>query len=451
MKNKTIKELSSDLRKKEYSCIELTKYYLQRIKDYNPKLNSFITVTESEALGRARLADKLLASGDSNLLIGIPIAHKDNICTKNIRTTCGSNCMADFVPAEDAHVVGQLQKAAMPILGKTNLDEFAMGTSNERSAFGVSLNPWDLEKVPGGSSGGSAATVAARLAPVATGSDTGGSIRQPATFCGISALRPTYGAISRNGMVELSASLDQIGPMAKSVEDLAILLSYMTKTYKDYTAQLNNRVGDFTVGLPKEYFATDLDPAVASSIDEAMSVFEKLGVKFREISLPNFFLSVATYQILSTADAVRNLAKLDNKELLGTEVKRRMLVGDYVLRPEHYDKYYLQAQKVRRLICQDFEDAFKDVDLLLTPSTATSAFALNSQVKDPIKMYLNDIYMDGSSLAGLPALAIPSGFDEIMPIGFQLIGKRGFDSLLLNVGHQYQQHTDWHTIAPEGY
>lgn len=483
MHNKTIAELSRGLREKKYSSVELAKTFLSRIKEFNPKLNSFITVTEELAMEQAHQADQAIANGTSHVLTGIPIAHKDLFCTKGIKTSCGSKMLDNFVSPYDAEVVTRLQQAGMVLIGKTNMDEFAMGSSNENSFYGPVANPWNLQLVPGGSSGGSAAAVAARLIPVATGTDTGGSIRQPAAFCNVTGLKPTYGRVSRYGMVAFASSLDQAGPMAKTAEDIALLLNAMAgfdpkdstsvkRPVPDYTAALNKPLTGLKIGLPVQYFKAGLDTGVALKVDSAITELKKLGAHIKEVNLPNVDLSVPVYYIISSAECSSNLARFDgvryghrcknplNMEDLysrsrgegfGNEVKRRIMIGTYVLSAGYIDAYYLKAQKIRSLIKEDFIRAFSEVDILLGPTTPTPAFSIGGKVHDPVSMYLNDIYTIAINLAGLPALSMPAGFSEGLPVGAQLIGNYFNEEKLLNVAHQYQQVTDWHKEIPEGF
>ncbi len=476
---KTIAELAQDLRDKKFSSQELTQFYLKRIKDLDPALNCFITVTETEALASAKAADEKRAAGKAGRLTGIPLAQKDIFCTKGIKTTCGSKMLHNFIAPYDATVVKNLNEAGTVMLGKTNMDEFAMGSSNENSYFGPVKNPWDKQYVPGGSSGGSAAAVAALLVPGATGTDTGGSIRQPAALCGVTGLKPTYGRVSRYGMIAFASSLDQGGPFARSAEDAALLLNAMSGfdehdstsmdlPVPDYTSTLNDPIKGLRIGLPKEYFE-DLTPALAQKLDEARREYEKLGVQFKEISLPATRLSIPAYYVIAPAECSSNLARYDGvrygyrckdplnledlykrtrSEGFGNEVKRRIMIGTYVLSAGYYDAYYLKAQKIRRLIRDDFVTAFKEVDLILSPTTPSQAFKFGEKTTDPLSMYLSDIYTISVNLAGLPGLSIPSGFLDHLPIGLQLIGNYFEEARLLNVAHAYQKVTDWHTRIP---
>lgn len=480
----TIAELVTGLREKRFSSVELTSHYLDRIKRYNPELNAFITITEEEALNQAEKADKQLAKGDgTQALTGIPIAHKDIFCTDGVKTTCASKMLANFIAPYDATVVTKLKGAGTIMLGKTNMDEFAMGSSNENSYYGAVNNPWNLEYVPGGSSGGSAAAVAARLVPGATGTDTGGSIRQPAALSGITGLKPTYGRVSRYGMIAFASSLDQGGPLAQTVHDVALLLNAMAgfdekdstsinRPVPDYTANLNNSIKGKRIGLPKEYFGDGLNKEVENCIQEAIREYEKLGATFHEISLPNTGLSAPVYYVIAPAECSSNLARYDGvrfgyrcndpkdledlykrtrSEGFGSEVKRRIMIGTYVLSSGYYDAFYLKAQKIRRLICQDFINAFEKVDVILSPSTPSPAFKFGEKTNDPVSMYLSDIYTIAINLAGLPGISVPAGFVNHLPIGLQLIGNLFDETTLLNVAHAYQTVTNWHKAIPKGF
>jgi aspartyl-tRNA(Asn)/glutamyl-tRNA(Gln) amidotransferase subunit A len=483
MHNKTIAELANALHAKEISSVELTRHFIERIRQHDNKLNSFVTVAEESALQAAQAADARLAKGEKGRLIGIPIAHKDIFCTDGIKTSCGSKMLDSFTAPYDATVVKKLKEAGTVMLGKTNMDEFAMGSSNENSYYGAVKNPWDLQRVPGGSSGGSAAAVASMLAAGATGTDTGGSIRQPAGLCGITGIKPTYGRVSRYGMIAYASSLDQGGPLAKSAEDAAIMLGAMAgfdehdstsieKSVPDYTATLNDSIKGLRIGLPKEYFAEGLDPKVAKIIQDAVKEYEKLGAVIKEISLPNTSLSVPAYYVIAPAECSSNLARYDGvrfgyhcknpvdledlykrtrSEGFGNEVKRRIMIGTYVLSAGYYDAYYIKAQKVRRLIRDDFTTAFKQVDVILCPTTPSIAFKHNEKMDDPISMYLSDIYTIAVNLAGLPGISIPAGMADGMPVGMQLIGNLFDEARLFNVAHSYQKVTDWHTKTPEGF
>ncbi|HHJ38837.1 MAG: glutamyl-tRNA amidotransferase [Methylothermaceae bacteria B42] len=481
MHDKTLSELAAGLKQREFSSVELTRHFLDRIARHNEALNAYVTVTEEQALAAAEAADAQLASGEGGPLTGIPLAQKDIFCTFGIKTSCGSKMLDNFPAPYDATVVAKLKDAGTVLLGKLNMDEFAMGSSNETSYYGTVKNPWNLGCVPGGSSGGSAAAVAAGLTPAATGTDTGGSIRQPAAFCGISGLKPTYGRVSRWGMIAFASSLDQGGPMARSAEDCALLLGAMAgfdekdstsvdEPVPDYTATLNQDLAGLKVGLPKEFFEGDMDSGVAHALEQAIAEYKKLGVAFKEVSLPNIGLSVPAYYVIAPSECSSNLARYDGvrygyrcqdpKDLedlymrtrgegFGAEVKRRILIGTYALSAGYYDAYYLKAQKIRRLIADDFKRAFEEVDVLLGPTTPTPAFGIGEKTGDPIAMYLSDIFTIAVNLAGLPGMSVPAGFVDGKPVGLQLIGGYFDEARLLNVAHRYQQVTDWHRRMPE--
>lgn len=481
MLNASLRQLSLLLSEKKISSTELTNEFLTRIKALNPDLNAFITVDEQKSLDQARFADEMIASGRSTPLTGIPIAQKDIFCAKGWLTTCGSKMLSNFVSPYDATVVERLDQAGMVNLGKTNMDEFAMGSSNETSHYGPVKNPWDRLAVPGGSSGGSACAVAARLAPAATGSDTGGSIRQPAALCGISGIKPTYGLVSRYGMIAFASSLDQGGPMAKSAEDLSMLLNAMVgfdehdstslqRAKEDYTQDLEKPVNGLRIGLPKEFFAEGMSSDVSKAVETALAEYRKLGATFVEVSLPNSKLAVPVYYVLAPAEASSNLSRFDGvrygyraarynnleelyartrAEGFGEEVKRRILIGTYVLSHGYYDAYYLQAQKLRRLIAEDFTKAFEQCDLIMGPTSPTVAFNIGEKCGDPIQMYLSDIYTSAASLAGLPGMSIPVGFgSQNRPVGLHIIGNYFREAHMLNVAHRYQQATNWHELTP---
>jgi aspartyl-tRNA(Asn)/glutamyl-tRNA(Gln) amidotransferase subunit A len=480
--NATLAELASALAAKRISSVELTKLFLARIAALNGTLNAFITADEERSLADARAADALRARGEGGALTGIPIAHKDIYCTRGMRTTCGSKMLANFVSPYDAHVIERFAGAHAVLLGKTNMDEFAMGSSNETSFYGPVRNPWDPQRVPGGSSGGSAAAVAARMAPAATGTDTGGSIRQPAALAGVSGLKPTYGAVSRFGMVAFASSLDQGGPLAKSAADLALLMNAMAgydardstsleRPAEDYTRTLELPLAGLRIGLPREYLSTGVEPDVLARVREAVHWFESQGARPVEIALPSTRLAVPVYYVLALAEASSNLSRFDGvryghrasdpKDLLdlyrrtraegfGAEVKRRILIGTYVLSHGYYDAYYLQAQKVRRLISQDFEQAFHACDVIMGPTAPATAFPIGDKVADPVQMYLGDIFTVPASLAGLPAISVPCGFDSRgLPVGLQVTGRHFAEATLLGAAHRYQQATDWHLRIPK--
>lgn len=467
---------------KEISSVEMTREFLKRIALHNPEINAFITLDEAKTLTQAAVADQRIAQGNTTPLTGIPIAQKDIFCAKGWRTTCGSKMLANFTAPYDAGVIERFDAVGAVNLGKTNMDEFAMGSSNETSHFGNVQNPWDRARVPGGSSGGSAAAVAARLCAAATGTDTGGSIRQPASLCGFSGLKPTYGLVSRYGMIAFASSLDQAGPMAKSCGDMALMMNVMTgfderdstslnREKEDYTRDLNRPLAGLKVGLPKEYFAEGLDGAVGKVVQEAISEHRKLGAEIVDISLPNTRLSIPVYYVLAPAEASSNLSRYDGvryghraaeyddlmdmycksrNEGFGSEVKRRIMIGTYVLSAGYYDAYYLKAQQIRRLIAQDFTEAFKKCDIIMGPTAPSTAFKIGEKADDPVSMYLQDIYTIAVNLAGLPGMSIPAGFANGLPVGLQIIGNYFDEARMLNIGHAYQQVTDWHTRMPEG-
>jgi aspartyl-tRNA(Asn)/glutamyl-tRNA(Gln) amidotransferase subunit A len=480
---RSVAGLAAGLAAKEFSAVELTQHFLKRIEAANPALNTFVTVTPERALADARRADAVRAAGQAGPLTGVPLAHKDIFCTDGIRTTCGSRMLDNFVAPYDATVVERLQAAGTVLLGKTNMDEFAMGSSNENSHYGPVRNPWEPRKVPGGSSGGSAAAVAARLAPVATGTDTGGSIRQPAALVGISGIKPTYGRVSRYGIVAFASSLDQAGVLAPSAEDCAILLRAMAGfdprdstsvnvPVPDYVAELRAPLKGVRVGLLKEFFEHGLDAATGALVHAAIAQLRSLGATVVEVSCPNLPLSVPAYYVVAPAECSSNLSRFDGvrfghrctepRDLLdlykrsrgegfGAEVKRRIMTGTYVLSAGYYDAYYLKAQKVRSLISADFKRAFNHADVLAGPTAPTPAFDIGAKVDDPITMYLNDIYTIGANLAGLPAMSIPCGFVGALPVGLQLIGPHFAESRILAAAHAYQSETDFHRRRPASY
>jgi aspartyl-tRNA(Asn)/glutamyl-tRNA(Gln) amidotransferase subunit A len=479
----TLAELNEGLRARRFSSVELAKHFLARIERLNPTLNALITVTGEQALAAARRADELLASGEAGALAGLPLIHKDIFCTDGVLTTCGSRMLSNFIAPYDATIVEKLSQSGVVMLGKANMDEFAMGSSNETSFYGPVKNPWDLKKVPGGSSGGSAAAVAARLAPVATATDTGGSIRQPAALTGLTGLKPTYGRVSRYGMIAFASSLDQAGTLTVTAKDAALVLRDMAgfdprdstsvdTPVPDYVASLDQPLKGLKIGLLKEFFAGGLEESTAKLIREALQVYERLGATLIEVSLPNLPLSVPTYYVVAPAECSSNLSRFDGvrfghrcdnpKDLedlyrrsrgegFGAEVKRRIMTGTYVLSAGYYDAYYLRAQKVRRLITDDFARAFQQVDVLMGPTSPTPAFDIGAKVDDPITMYLNDIYTIGANLAGLPAMSIPCGTVGGLPVGLQIIGPHFAEAKLLNVAHGYQNETLWHRDIPKGY
>lgn len=482
MINKSLKQLGEMLQTKQISSVELTQTYLDRIAQLNPEMNAFITVDPDKSLAQAKQADAIIAAGKTTALTGIPIAQKDIFVAQGWRTTCASKMLENFIGPYDATVIQQFNQAGAVNLGKTNMDEFAMGSSNETSYFGKVQNPWDRSRVPGGSSGGSAAAVAARLCAAATGTDTGGSIRQPASLCGLSGLKPTYGLASRYGMIAFASSLDQAGPMARSCEDMALMMNVMVgyderdstslnHPKEDYTRELGKPLNGLKIGLPKEYFSEGLDNNVATIVKAAIDEYRKLGAEIVDISLPNTRLSIPVYYVLAPAEASSNLSRYDGvryghrakqygdlmdmycktrAEGFGAEVKRRILIGTYVLSAGYYDAYYLQAQKIRRLIAQDFENAFKQCDVIMGPTAPSTAFKIGEKADDPISMYLQDIYTIAVNLAGLPGMSVPAGFSNKLPVGLQIIGNYFDEARMLNVGHAYQQVTDWHNRMPEG-
>ena len=482
MPRKTIADIHRDLRAKKYSSVELTQDYLKRIAKLNDRYNCFVTVTEQAALKAAQAADKLLAQGQAQALTGIPVAQKDIFCTQEHKTSCGSRMLDPFIAPYDASIIHAFNQAGAVMLGKTNMDEFAMGSSNETSYYGHVKNPWQADCVPGGSSGGSAVAVAADLAACATGTDTGGSIRQPAAFCGITGLKPTYGRVSRYGMIAFASSLDQGGPMTLTAEDAALVLQVMAgfdpkdstsidEPVPDYSKSLNDSLKGLRIGLPRAFFSDDLDPRNAEIVQAALKVYERLGAKLIEVDLPHLSLSVPVYYIVAPAECSSNLARYDGvrfghrcqapKDLddlyarsrgegFGAEVKRRIMIGTYVLSSGYYDAYYLKAQQVRRLILDDFTRTFESVDVLAGPTTPTPAFKIGEKTSDPISMYLNDIFTIGANLAGLPAISIPIGCIQQLPVGLQLISPHFSEARLLNIAHRYQQETSWHRQEPQG-
>ena len=482
MINSSLTQLGAMLAEKKISSVELTQEFLSRIKKFNPEINAYISLDEAKTLAQAKAADVRIATGKAEALTGIPIAQKDIFCAKGWQTTCGSKMLANFTAPYDAHVIKQFDDVGAVNLGKTNMDEFAMGSSNETSYFGGVKNPWDFTRVPGGSSGGSAGAVAARLCAAATGTDTGGSIRQPASLCGFTGLKPTYGLVSRYGMIAFASSLDQAGPMAKSAEDCALMLNVMAgfderdstslnHPKEDYTRSLSKPLAGLKIGLPKEYFADGLEASVGAVVQAAIAEYKKLGAEIVDISLPNTNLSIPVYYVLAPAEASSNLSRYDGvryghrtaqyddlmdmymksrAEGFGAEVKRRILIGTYVLSAGYYDAYYLKAQQIRRLIAQDFTEVFKKCDIIMGPTAPSTAFKVGEKADDPVAMYLQDIYTIATNLAGLPGMSIPAGFSNGLPVGLQIIGNYFDEARMLNVGHAYQQVTDWHTQMPKG-
>jgi aspartyl-tRNA(Asn)/glutamyl-tRNA(Gln) amidotransferase subunit A len=483
MHEKSVVELQRELQAGAFSSVELVEACLDRIEALDQRLNSVVTLTAERALEQARAADRRRASGDAGPLTGIPVLHKDIFCTRGVRTSCGSRMLDNFIAPYDATVVERLDAAGMCMLGKTNMDEFAMGSSTETSYYGPTRNPWDLERVPGGSSGGSAAAVAARFAPLATCTDTGGSIRQPAAMCGTTGLKPTYGRVSRFGLVAYASSLDQGGVMARSAEDAALLLGAMAgfderdstsidRPVDDYSATLGQSLAGLRIGVPGEYFDQGLDAGVAARVHEALAEFQRQGATLSDVSLPHAPLSVPVYYVVAPAECSSNLSRYDGvrfghraegaadlldmykrsrSEGFGAEVKRRILVGTYVLSAGYFDAYYLKAQRLRRRISEDFQQAFEKVDVIMGPTTPEVAFKLGAKSDDPVTMYLCDIYTTGVNLAGLPAASIPVGFSDGLPVGLHLIGNYFQEARLLNAAHQYQQSSDWHRQTPPGF
>ena len=479
----SITEIKRGLDQSEFSSVEITQDYLARIARHNPALNCFISVTDEIALEQARAADAALAKGEVAPLTGVPLAHKDLFCTDGVKTTCASRILDNFIAPYDATVIENFKRDGAVMLGKTNMDEFAMGSSNENSSYGNVANPWNTEHVPGGSSGGSAAAVAAGLATGATGTDTGGSIRQPAALCGVTGIKPTYGRVSRYGMIAYGSSLDQGGPFARSAEDCALLLQTMSgfdgrdstsaeQPAPDYSGALGQGIEGLKIGLPKEYFADGLDGRIAAVIETAIDELRKLGAEIVDVSLPNTGLSIPTYYVIAMAECSSNLSRFDGVrfghrcehpvdledlykrsrgEGFGAEVKRRIMIGTYALSAGYYDAYYLKAQQLRRMIKQDFQQAFDDVDLILGPTTPETAFKIGAKTDDPVSMYLQDIYTISLNLAGLPGMSLPVGFSDGLPVGMQLIGNYFDEAGLLNAAHSYQQVSDWHLQVPEAF
>jgi len=479
----TLAEIARALGDKQFSAEELTRSLLARIQQLDPQLNSFITVTEEQAITQAKAADVRRANGESGALLGAPIGHKDLFCTQGVRTSCGSKILDSFQSPYNATVVERLAAAGAVSLGKLNMDEFAMGSANESSYYGPVKNPWDLSRVPGGSSGGSAAAVAARLLPAATGSDTGGSIRQPAALTNLTGLKPTYGRVSRWGMIAYASSLDQGGPLARTAEDCALMLGAMAgfdtkdstsvdQPLDDYLAALSKPLTGLRIGLPKEYFGEGLDAKIADAVMAAVEVLKKLGATVKEISLPNMQHAIPSYYVIAPAEASSNLSRFDGvrfgyrcenpvdltdlykrsrAEGFGDEVRRRIMVGTYALSAGYYDAYYLKAQKIRRLIKNDFVSAFDEVDVILGPTTPNLAWKLGEKNNDPVSAYLEDIYTITANLAGIPGLSMPAGFIDGLPVGVQLLAPYFQEGRLLNVAHQYQQVTEWHKQAPSGF
>ncbi|MDC6477292.1 Asp-tRNA(Asn)/Glu-tRNA(Gln) amidotransferase subunit GatA [Methylophilaceae bacterium] len=481
MLNLSLKELSEGLKQKKFSSVELTKFFLNRVDLHNSSINAFITTDKDKSLAMAKRADEIINEGNQGYLTGIPIAQKDIFCAEGWKTTCGSKMLDNFIAPYDSTVISKFNAVGAVNLGKTNMDEFAMGSSNETSFYGNVKNPWDFKTVPGGSSGGSAAAVAGMLAPAATATDTGGSIRQPASLCGLTGLKPTYGLVSRYGMIAFASSLDQAGPMCHSAEDCAAMMNVMSghdpkdstsieREKENYLTGINNPIKGLKIGVPKEFFSEGLDPEVEKIIEKGISEYKKLGAEIIEISLPNNHLSIPVYYVIAPAEASSNLSRYDGvryghrtkeyddlmdmycktrEEGFGDEVKRRIMIGTYVLSAGYYDAYYLKAQKIRRLISEDFKKAFEKCDVILGPSAPSVAFPIGDKKEDPLKMYMQDVYTISTNLAGLPGLSMPGGLMNNLPVGIQLIGNYFSEAKLLNVAHIFQMNTNWHNLTPE--
>lgn len=481
MLNLSLKELSEGLKQKKFSSVELTKFFLNRLELHNSSINAFITIDKDKSLAMAKHSDEIINKGSQNYLTGIPIAQKDIFCAEGWKTSCGSKMLDNFIAPYDSTVISKFNAAGAVNLGKTNMDEFAMGSSNETSFYGNVKNPWDIKTVPGGSSGGSAAAVAGMLAPAATATDTGGSIRQPASLCGLTGLKPTYGLVSRYGMIAFASSLDQAGPMCHTAEDCAAMMNVMSghdpkdstsiqREKENYLTSINNSIKGLKIGIPKEFFSEGLDPEVEKIIEQGISEYKKLGAEIVEISLPNNHLSIPVYYVIAPAEASSNLSRYDGvrygyrtkeyddlmdmycktrEEGFGDEVKRRIMIGTYVLSAGYYDAYYLKAQKIRRLISEDFKKAFEKCDVILGPSAPSVAFPIGDKKEDPLKMYMQDIYTISTNLAGLPGLSMPGGLMNNLPVGIQLIGNYFSEAKLLNIAHIFQTNTNWHNLTPE--
>ena len=481
MQNLSLKELSEGLKQKKFSSLELTKFFLNRLDLHNSSINAFITIDKDKSLAMAKRADEIIKEGNQDYLTGIPIAQKDIFCAEGWKTTCGSKMLDNFIAPYDSTVISKFNAAGAVNLGKTNMDEFAMGSSNETSYYGNVKNPWDIKTVPGGSSGGSAAAVAGMLAPAATATDTGGSIRQPASLCGLTGLKPTYGLVSRYGMIAFASSLDQAGPMCHTAEDCAAMMNVMSghdpkdstsiqREKENYLTGINNSIKGLKIGIPKEFFSEGLDPEVEKIIEQGISEYKKLGAEIVEISLPNNHLSIPVYYVIAPAEASSNLSRYDGvrygyrtkeyddlmdmycktrEEGFGDEVKRRIMIGTYVLSAGYYDAYYLKAQKIRRLISEDFKKAFEKCDVILGPSAPSVAFPIGDKKEDPLKMYMQDVYTISTNLAGLPGLSMPGGLMNNLPVGIQLIGNYFSEAKLLNIAHIFQTNTNWHNLTPE--
>jgi aspartyl-tRNA(Asn)/glutamyl-tRNA(Gln) amidotransferase subunit A len=481
MQNLSLKELSEGLKQKKFSSEELTKFFLNRLDLHNSSINAFITIDKDKSLAMAKRADEIIKEGNQDYLTGIPIAQKDIFCAEGWKTSCGSKMLDNFIAPYDSTVISKFNEAGAVNLGKTNMDEFAMGSSNETSFYGNVKNPWDIKTVPGGSSGGSAAAVAGMLAPAATATDTGGSIRQPASLCGLTGLKPTYGLVSRYGMIAFASSLDQAGPMCHTAEDCAAMMNVMSghdpkdstsiqREKENYLTGINNPIKGLKIGVPKEFFSEGLDPEVEKIIEQGISEYKKLGAEIVEISLPNNHLSIPVYYVIAPAEASSNLSRYDGvrygyrtkdyddlmdmycktrEEGFGDEVKRRIMIGTYVLSAGYYDAYYLKAQKIRRLISEDFKKAFEKCDVILGPSAPSVAFPIGDKKEDPLKMYMQDVYTISTNLAGLPGLSMPGGLMNNLPVGIQLIGNYFSEAKLLNIAHIFQMNTNWHNLTPE--
>lgn len=481
MINLSLKELSEGLKQKKFSSVELTQFFLNRLDLHNPSINAFITIDKDKSLAMAKHSDEIIKEGNQDYLTGIPIAQKDIFCAEGWKTSCGSKMLDNFIAPYDSTVISKFNAVGAVNLGKTNMDEFAMGSSNETSFYGNVKNPWDIKTVPGGSSGGSAAAVAGRLAPAATATDTGGSIRQPASLCGLTGLKPTYGLVSRYGMIAFASSLDQAGPMCHTAEDCAAMMNVMSghdpkdstsiqRTKENYLTGISDSIKGLKIGVPKEFFSEGLDPEVEKIIERGISEYKKLGAEIVEISLPNNHLSIPVYYVIAPAEASSNLSRYDGvrygyrtkeyddlmemycktrEEGFGEEVKRRIMIGTYVLSAGYYDAYYLKAQKIRRLISEDFKKAFENCDVILGPSAPSVAFPIGEKKEDPLKMYMQDVYTISTNLAGLPGLSMPAGLMNNLPVGIQLIGNYFSEAKLLNIANIFQMNTDWHNLSPE--
>jgi len=481
MINFSLKELSEGLKQKKFSSVELTQFFLNRLDLYNPSINAFITIDKDKSLAMAKHSDEMIKEGNQDYLTGIPIAQKDIFCAEGWKTSCGSKMLDNFIAPYDSTVISKFNAVGAVNLGKTNMDEFAMGSSNETSFYGNVKNPWDTKTVPGGSSGGSAAAVAGRFAPAATATDTGGSIRQPASLCGLTGLKPTYGLVSRYGMIAFASSLDQAGPMCHTAEDCAAMMNVMSghdpkdstsiqREKENYLTGINDPIKGLRIGVPKEFFSEGLEPEVEKIIEQGISEYKKLGAEIVEISLPNNHLSIPVYYVIAPAEASSNLSRYDGvrygyrtkeyddlmemycktrEEGFGDEVKRRIMIGTYVLSAGYYDAYYLKAQKIRRLISEDFKKAFEDCDVILGPSAPSVAFPIGDKKEDPLKMYMQDVYTISTNLAGLPGLSMPAGLMNKLPVGIQLIGNYFSEAKLLNIANIFQMNTDWHNLSPE--